>query len=71
MCQDDPATDATDAPAADPAADATAGRSLDRRAVTPEFSTGVLAVYSSYSRIQIFLYHYIALYQLLRESIMP
>lgn len=71
MCQDDPATDATDAPAVDPAADATAGRSLDKHAMTPEFSTRVLVIYSSYSRVQIFLYRYIALYPLLRESIMP
>ncbi len=68
MCQE--ASDATDLPAAAPTADATAGRSLDKCAMTPEFSTGVLAVYSSYSTVQIFL-SYTTLYPLLREAVMP
>lgn len=43
MCQDDDTvTDTTDAPA--PVADDSAGRSLDKRAMRLEISTGVFAI---------------------------
>lgn len=44
ICQDDAATDATDAPAADPAADAGAGRSLDKE-VQIFFKLAYIALY--------------------------